>query len=98
MSIHTFGCTNLVEMPGMNLPLLPQVIHGALMAAAWVLLLPLGSLVARHKWVFGEAKLWGAHLWFRLHLTLQASHVWGRRKQDMEGTDTQHIQDTAYFK
>ena len=26
-------------------------IHGALMAVAWVFLLPLGSLIARHRWV-----------------------------------------------
>ncbi len=51
------------------------IVHGALMATAWMLLLPLGTLLARHKWMFGEAKLFGRHLWFQLHLALQLSGV-----------------------
>ena len=48
-------------------------IHGALMSVAWVLLLPLGTLAARHRWVFGETRVFGLHLWFRLHVALQLS-------------------------
>lgn len=41
------------------------------MAAGWALMLPLGVLIARHRWVFGETKLFGLHMWFRLHIFFQ---------------------------
>lgn len=42
-----------------------MVIHGALMAVAWVLLLPLGSLMARHRCVqwFGACLAAAGHSW-----------------------------------
>ncbi len=52
-----------------------MIVHGALMATAWMLLLPLGTLLARHKWMLGETKLFGQHLWFQLHLALQLSGI-----------------------
>lgn len=47
------------------------IIHGALMAAAWAFLFPLGILLARHQWVLGHAKLKGVHGWFHLHRAVQ---------------------------
>lgn len=41
------------------------VAHGALMAAAWALVAPVGVLAARHKWAFGKN-------WFNAHRGLQA--------------------------
>lgn len=41
------------------------------MVTAWVGLAPLGVLMARHKWLLGDAKLCGLHLWYRLHMALQ---------------------------
>lgn len=45
--------------------------HGALMATGWALLLPLGALFPAHRWVLGDIKLFGLHVWFQLHVALQ---------------------------
>lgn len=50
-----------------------MVLHGALMVAGWIFLLPLGTLFAKHKWVLGESKLFGVHWWFQNHRALQIS-------------------------
>lgn len=34
-----------------------RIAHGALMAAAFLLLMPAGALLARHKWAFGDAEV-----------------------------------------
>ncbi|GIL79077.1 hypothetical protein Vretimale_27 [Volvox reticuliferus] len=46
-------------------------VHGALMAVAWGLLLPLGTLLPAHRWLLGDTKVAGKHLWFWLHLGCQ---------------------------
>ncbi|GIL79060.1 hypothetical protein Vretimale_45 [Volvox reticuliferus] len=46
-------------------------VHGALMAVAWGLLLPLGTLLPAHRWLLRDVKLAGKHLWFWLHLGCQ---------------------------
>eukprot|EP00798_Chlamydomonas_sp_ICE-L_P021420 gene21420-28384_t len=46
-------------------------IHGILMAVAWIFLLPLGSIIPRHRWLLQDRKLWGIHVWMRLHQWLQ---------------------------
>ncbi|PNH02921.1 hypothetical protein TSOC_011066 [Tetrabaena socialis] len=51
------------------------VVHGMLMLAAWVLLLPFGVLSARHRWVLGGARFPCApkakEAWFYVHVTCQ---------------------------
>lgn len=48
------------------------IIHGALMAASWVLLFPMGIMMARHmKWILKDTKVRGVHLWFHLHRIIQ---------------------------
>lgn len=46
-------------------------VHGALMAVAWVLLLPLGTFLPAHKWILGEVKWGSKHAWFWLHIGFQ---------------------------
>ncbi|GFR42661.1 hypothetical protein Agub_g3598 [Astrephomene gubernaculifera] len=46
-------------------------VHGALMAVAWVLLLPLGTLLPAHRWLLGDMKIFGKHAWFILHMAFQ---------------------------
>jgi len=48
-------------------------VHGALMSVAWVLLLPVGTLFARHRPLLGETKLFGLHIWFQIHRAMQLS-------------------------
>ncbi|GLC72742.1 Histone transcription regulator 3 [Pleodorina starrii] len=48
-------------------------VHGALMAVSWGLLLPLGTLLPAHRWLLGDAKVAGKHLWFWMHLACQWS-------------------------
>jgi len=48
-------------------------IHGALMTVAWVLLLPLGTLFARHRPLLGDHKLFGLQIWFQIHRAMQLS-------------------------
>ncbi|EFJ42468.1 hypothetical protein VOLCADRAFT_121535 [Volvox carteri f. nagariensis] len=50
-------------------------VHGALMAVAWGLLLPLGTLLPAHRWLLGNTKVFGKHLWFWLHLVCQWTGV-----------------------
>lgn len=33
------------------------ILHGVLMAVAWVLVLPIGMMAARHRWVFNDRKV-----------------------------------------
>ena len=37
--------------------------HVVMMAVAWVLLLPTGILLVRHRWVYPRAKLGERHVW-----------------------------------
>ncbi|GIL63771.1 hypothetical protein Vafri_17775 [Volvox africanus] len=46
-------------------------VHGALMAVAWGLLLPLGTLLPAHRWLLRDIKVAGKHLWFWLHMGCQ---------------------------
>ncbi|PNH11867.1 hypothetical protein TSOC_001249 [Tetrabaena socialis] len=46
-------------------------VHGVLMAVAWGLLLPLGTLLPAHRWILGDTKAGGKHVWFLLHLGFQ---------------------------
>lgn len=50
-----------------------MIAHGALMAAAWALLLPLGVLLPAHRWLFGgeRVRMCGSALWFRAHVACQ---------------------------
>ncbi|GAX80927.1 hypothetical protein CEUSTIGMA_g8362.t1 [Chlamydomonas eustigma] len=48
-------------------------VHGSLMSFAWVLLMPSGAILARHKWMFGDTKVYGIHVWFCLHQMTQLS-------------------------
>ncbi|GLI65943.1 hypothetical protein VaNZ11_009624 [Volvox africanus] len=50
-------------------------VHGALMAVAWGLLLPLGTLLPAHRWLLRDVKVAGKHLWFWLHLGCQWTGV-----------------------
>jgi hypothetical protein len=34
-----------------------RVAHGAMMLAAFVLLMPVAALIARHKWLFGDKEV-----------------------------------------
>lgn len=46
--------------------------HGAMMIAAFALLMPLGVLLARHKWVFGDPEAGKiSPMWFHLHRYIQ---------------------------
>ncbi|KAG1672699.1 hypothetical protein FOA52_005176 [Chlamydomonas sp. UWO 241] len=45
--------------------------HGALMVITWVLLIPLGALLAHQKWILKDRQLWGKDLWFRMHVGCQ---------------------------
>ncbi|KAG2491039.1 hypothetical protein HYH03_010486 [Edaphochlamys debaryana] len=45
--------------------------HGALMAATWCLLLPLGTLLPAHRWVFRGASVRGKAVWFLGHVACQ---------------------------
>ena len=50
--------------------------HGLIMSVAWAFLLPLGAVVARHKWVLGHHHFQGQkHTWFLLHMGLQLGGV-----------------------
>jgi hypothetical protein len=49
--------------------------HAALMTVAMVCLMPLGIIVARNKWLFRDVMLFGLHIWFHLHRTLQYSAI-----------------------
>ncbi|KXZ53286.1 hypothetical protein GPECTOR_7g1180 [Gonium pectorale] len=49
------------------------VAHGVLMAAAWVLLLPLGAMTPAHRWLFGDRQLFGKAMWFQIHMFAQLS-------------------------
>jgi hypothetical protein len=60
------------------------VAHGLLMMAAWLVLLPLGVLSARHRWLFpkrsppasvGASSSAKVDLWFNVHRILQLSGV-----------------------
>lgn len=52
-------------------------LHGALMLTAFALLMPLGALLARHRWVFGRdprtGKVFGSWVW--VHVAVQALAV-----------------------
>jgi hypothetical protein len=53
-----------------------RIAHGALMLAAFALLMPLGALLARHKWVFGDASSGKiAPGWYKLHIYIQSLAV-----------------------
>ncbi|KAG1680198.1 hypothetical protein FOA52_000312 [Chlamydomonas sp. UWO 241] len=41
--------------------------HASLMLAAWIGLIPVAVIAARHRWVFGEAKFRDVHVWFHIH-------------------------------
>ncbi|KAG2423651.1 hypothetical protein HXX76_015168 [Chlamydomonas incerta] len=47
-------------------------VHGALMALAWGLLLPVGTFLPAHRWVLQDRRgPAGKHLWFLLHVGCQ---------------------------
>ncbi|KAG2434545.1 hypothetical protein HYH02_012212 [Chlamydomonas schloesseri] len=47
-------------------------VHGALMAVAWGLLLPVGTFLPAHRWVLRDRRgPAGKHLWFLLHVGCQ---------------------------
>ncbi|GBF98451.1 hypothetical protein Rsub_11096 [Raphidocelis subcapitata] len=49
-----------------------RVAHGVLMLAAFGLLMPLGALLARHKWLYGDHAAEKIHPgWFHLHIRIQ---------------------------
>jgi membrane protease YdiL (CAAX protease family) len=48
------------------------IAHGTLMIAAFALFLPLGALLARHKWAFGRKQGGISKLWFMSHVGSQA--------------------------
>lgn len=53
-----------------------RIAHGALMLAAFVLLMPTGVLLSRHKWTFGDqaaSKIKPG--WFHLHIGVQSLAV-----------------------
>jgi hypothetical protein len=53
-----------------------RIAHGALMLAAFALLMPLGALLARHKWLFGDAASGKvAPGWYKLHIYIQSLAV-----------------------
>jgi hypothetical protein len=46
--------------------------HGALMLAAFALLMPVGALLARHKWLYGDPENQKIQPgWFHLHIRIQ---------------------------
>lgn len=51
------------------------IVHGSLMALCWVLLLPLGLLCARHRWVLRGRKAGQKELWFYIHVGCQLAGV-----------------------
>ena len=56
---------------GLNRPLC-QFLHALLMLAAFALLMPLGALFARHKWMFGrDSKTVSSWAWFGFGLPKQ---------------------------
>jgi len=50
-----------------------RIAHGVLMTVAFMLLMPVGAGLARHKWVFGDAQTGTVRsIWFQLHRGIQA--------------------------
>jgi hypothetical protein len=50
-------------------------VHGATMAGAWCLFIPMGILMSRHKWIFYDKTFLGLHIWFHLHRLIQIMGV-----------------------
>jgi hypothetical protein len=46
-------------------------VHGICMAISWALLIPLGILMARHKWMFYDKEFLGVRVWYHLHRLIQ---------------------------
>jgi len=70
ISLGTGGAA-LVEQPDKRQKL---YVHAALMTVAWVFLLPLGALVARHRWLPGaNTNACGKQVWFWIHMGCQLS-------------------------
>jgi hypothetical protein len=50
-------------------------LHGLFMALAWCVFIPIGIVMARHKWIFYDKTFLGLHVWFHLHRIIQMTGI-----------------------
>ncbi|KAG1656547.1 hypothetical protein FOA52_011499 [Chlamydomonas sp. UWO 241] len=79
-----YGATGATAVEGTLQPPLPPApssggsyklrVHGYMMIVAWVVLFPIGSIVAHNKWLFPEtATVLNKQMWFIVHVGTQLS-------------------------